>query len=150
MASLDNSPDCILLIQVRIIPFLVIALFDIQWLTLNTVRYRFLIKITTGTLTERPFAHFFLAGSGFVLRGNAYYHQHQYEKALEAYKTALEKETLPIARWNLHNRLCATYTKLKDYDSALKEAELMIESDPGMNHTPLLHSLGTKITPRDT
>lgn len=71
-----------------------------------------------------------LAGSGFVLRGNAYYHANQYEKALEAYKTALEKETLPIARWNIHNRLCATYTKLKDYDSALHEAELMIQSDP--------------------
>jgi tetratricopeptide (TPR) repeat protein len=70
------------------------------------------------------------AGSGFVLRGNGYYHSHQYDKALEAYKTALEKETLPIARWNIHNRLCATYTKLQDYENALREAELMIESDP--------------------
>lgn len=34
------------------------------------------------------------------------------------------------AVWNIHNRLCATYTRLSDFESALREASSMIEENP--------------------
>eukprot|EP01126_Amoeba_proteus_P052245 TRINITY_DN6293_c0_g1_i1.p1 TRINITY_DN6293_c0_g1~~TRINITY_DN6293_c0_g1_i1.p1 ORF type:complete len:164 (+),score=43.71 TRINITY_DN6293_c0_g1_i1:75-494(+) len=75
-------------------------------------------------------AHTENTGSGFVLRGNALYHKKDFQGALESYKKALEKESLSRARWNIHNRLAATYTRLGDYSSALSEAQSMIDSDP--------------------
>jgi len=68
-------------------------------------------------------------GSGFVLKGNGLYHSQHYAEALEAYKTALEKETFPAARWNIHNRLAATYTRLGDHENAKKEAQEMIRTN---------------------
>eukprot|EP01126_Amoeba_proteus_P034638 TRINITY_DN345_c0_g2_i4.p1 TRINITY_DN345_c0_g2~~TRINITY_DN345_c0_g2_i4.p1 ORF type:complete len:272 (-),score=67.70 TRINITY_DN345_c0_g2_i4:96-827(-) len=69
-------------------------------------------------------------GSGWVLRGNAAYHSGNYNAALEFYKKALDSEDFPAARWNIHNRLCATYTKLSEHTKALAEAEAMIQCDP--------------------
>eukprot|EP01125_Pyxidicula_operculata_P009939 TRINITY_DN3270_c0_g1_i1.p1 TRINITY_DN3270_c0_g1~~TRINITY_DN3270_c0_g1_i1.p1 ORF type:complete len:140 (-),score=29.06 TRINITY_DN3270_c0_g1_i1:91-510(-) len=71
-------------------------------------------------------------GSGFILKGNHFYHNKDYKNALDCYLKAMDKETYQPARWNIHNRLCATYTRLKDYDSSLKEAENMIKENP--NH----------------
>eukprot|EP01126_Amoeba_proteus_P044445 TRINITY_DN493_c0_g1_i13.p1 TRINITY_DN493_c0_g1~~TRINITY_DN493_c0_g1_i13.p1 ORF type:complete len:140 (+),score=23.51 TRINITY_DN493_c0_g1_i13:60-479(+) len=70
------------------------------------------------------------SGAGWVLQGNHSYHEEDYEKALEYYKKALEHEHYLPARWNIHNRLCATYTKLNDHVNALAEAEEMIRCDP--------------------
>jgi len=67
---------------------------------------------------------------GLVLHGNKYYHKQNYTKALEFYKLALEKEHYQPAIWNIHNRLCATFTRLKDYPNALEQAELMIKAKP--------------------
>jgi len=68
-------------------------------------------------------------GSGWVMKGNHFYHTKEYQQALGAYQEALKREPLKTAIWNIHNRLCATYSRLKDYDNALKEAEAMIATD---------------------
>jgi len=57
------------------------------------------------------------------------YHSQRYTEALEAYKTALEMETFPGARWNIHNRLAATYTRLGQHENAKREAEEMIRTN---------------------
>eukprot|EP01126_Amoeba_proteus_P020184 TRINITY_DN2061_c0_g1_i14.p1 TRINITY_DN2061_c0_g1~~TRINITY_DN2061_c0_g1_i14.p1 ORF type:complete len:140 (+),score=23.18 TRINITY_DN2061_c0_g1_i14:289-708(+) len=75
-------------------------------------------------------AHTENTGSGFVLRGNALYHKKEFQGALESYKKALEKESLSRAKWNIHNRLAATYSRLGDHASALAEAQSMIDADP--------------------
>ena len=70
------------------------------------------------------------------MRGNRYYHEHDYNKALEHYKKALvTEEAVPpggneMILWNIHNRLCATYTKLKDWDHVHSEADHMIRLGP--------------------
>jgi len=69
-------------------------------------------------------------GSGFVMKGNHYYHEGDYENALKSYQEALRKEPLKTAIWNIHNRLSATFQRLGDYSSSLQEAEAMIQSDP--------------------
>eukprot|EP01124_Arcella_intermedia_P024439 TRINITY_DN4117_c0_g1_i1.p1 TRINITY_DN4117_c0_g1~~TRINITY_DN4117_c0_g1_i1.p1 ORF type:complete len:477 (-),score=111.06 TRINITY_DN4117_c0_g1_i1:112-1329(-) len=69
-------------------------------------------------------------GEGLVLHGNRYYHKQNYTKALEFYKQALEKENYEPAIWNIHNRLSATYSRLKDYQSALEQADMMIKLKP--------------------
>jgi len=75
-------------------------------------------------------AKFIQQGEGLVLHGNRYYHKQNYNKALDFYRHALEKEDYPPAIWNIHNRLSATYSRLKDYHSALEQAELMIKAKP--------------------
>jgi len=68
-------------------------------------------------------------GSGWVMKGNHSYHEGDYQTALKCYLEALRREPLKTAIWNIHNRLCATYTRLQDYQNALSEAEAMIQWD---------------------
>src|SRR5690242_2598954 len=71
-----------------------------------------------------------------VMRGNRFYHQHDYPQALDHYKKALVLETQvttggnEMILWNIHNRLCATYTKLKEWDHVHAEADEMIKLGP--------------------
>ena len=70
------------------------------------------------------------------MRGNRYYHQKDYQQALENYNKALEQEDQvttggnEMILWNIHNRLCATYTKLKDWEHVHSEADEMLRLGP--------------------
>jgi len=55
-----------------------------------------------------------------------------FEDALEKYKKALEIEKDSNSIWNIHNRLCATYVRLKDLQNALIEADHMISTKPSI------------------
>lgn len=71
-----------------------------------------------------------------VMRGNRFYHEKDYPQALEQYKKALVQELQvttggnEMILWNIHNRLCATYTKLKDWDHVHSEADEMLRLGP--------------------
>jgi len=106
---------------------------DEEYLRIASEKSSKLITILKGLLqTEkgRKSNKFIQQGEGLVLHGNKYYHKQNYTKALEFYKLALEKEHYQPAIWNIHNRLCATYTRLKDYHKALEQATLMIQAKP--------------------
>ena len=67
------------------------------------------------------------------MRGNRYYHEHDYHQALSHYQKALEQENQvttggnEMILWNIHNRLCATYTKLKDWEHVHTEADAALK-----------------------
>eukprot|EP01087_Luapelamoeba_hula_P010443 TRINITY_DN2771_c0_g1_i2.p1 TRINITY_DN2771_c0_g1~~TRINITY_DN2771_c0_g1_i2.p1 ORF type:complete len:170 (-),score=34.16 TRINITY_DN2771_c0_g1_i2:41-550(-) len=78
----------------------------------------------------------FVDSAGAIMRGNRLYHEANYNAALDYYTKAFEKEHSILdgpnttIMWNIHNRLAAVHTKLKDYDSVHKEADEMIRLDP--------------------
>jgi len=98
--------------------------------TENSQKVVTILKGLLQTEKVKKSSKFIQQGEGLVLHGNKYYHKQNYTKALEFYKLALEKEHYQPAIWNIHNRLCATYTRLKDYNNALEQAELMIKIKP--------------------
>ena len=74
--------------------------------------------------------------AGMVMRGNRFYHEKDYPQALEQYKKALVQEHQvttggnELILWNIHNRLCATYTKLQDWQHVHSEADEMLKLGP--------------------
>ncbi|KAL6069900.1 Stress-induced-phosphoprotein 1 [Balamuthia mandrillaris] len=93
------------------------------------------VRIVSPGGHHRERTNSFHGTSGLLLVGNYLYHKGDYPKALEKYKLALEQE-MELGEgdkrilWNLHNRICATYTRMKDYESALKAANEMIRLNP--------------------